>query len=128
MKAVQTGRPAAQTGVGLLQVGIIVLTLVTALIHLVVLNYFMLNNPEYGRIDPLFTLNGLGYLALLAALFLPLPVVRENRRLVRYALIGFTAVTIIAWVIMGRPYTPLGWFTKAVEALLIVLLVIDSRK
>lgn len=47
---------------GTLRIGIIVLTAATALIHL------QLNFP-----DPVFILNGLGYLTLLAALYLPVP-------------------------------------------------------
>ena len=48
----------------MLRLGIIVLTVVTAMVHL----YLGLSSGL-----PPFVLNGLGYLALLAALFLPVP-------------------------------------------------------
>jgi hypothetical protein len=106
---------------GPLQIGILLLGLATAAIHLVALNLSM------GKVDPLFTLNGLGYLALLAAYFLPLPILRQNHGLVRWALIGFATLTILAWVIMGKPYTTLGYLTKLIEAGLIGLLLLDRR-
>lgn len=100
---------------------VLVTGLITALIHLVLLNVGM------GTIDPLFTLNGLGYLALLAALFLDLPVVSKQRTLVHWAFMAFAAVTILAWAIMGRPYTVLGYFTKLDELILIAALLLHLR-
>jgi len=96
---------------GLTQVAIVLLTLATAFIHLSLLF------P-----DTLFILNGLGYLALLAAYFLPLPFVKDNRSLVRWAFMGFTAVTILAWIAMGDKSWPggaLGYFAKLIELVLI---------
>ena len=100
---------------------VLVTGLITALIHLVLLNVGM------GTIDPLFTLNGLGYLALLAALFLDLPVVSKQRTLVHWAFMAFTAVTILAWAIMGGPYTMLGYLTKLDELVLIAALYLHLR-
>jgi ABC-type microcin C transport system permease subunit YejB len=100
---------------------IIVTGLITALVHLVLLNTGM------GKIDPLFSLNGLGFLALLAALFLNLPVVSRQKALVHWGFMAFTAVTIAAWVVLGRPYTPLGYVTKAVEVVLIAALYLHLR-
>jgi hypothetical protein len=100
---------------------IMVTGLITAIIHLVLLNVGM------GKIDPLFTLNGLGYLALLAALFLNIPVVSKQQPLVHWAFLAFTAVTILAWVVMGRPYSVLGYLTKLDEVVLIVALYLRQR-
>jgi ABC-type microcin C transport system permease subunit YejB len=100
---------------------IIVIGLITAFVHLVLLNVGM------GKIDPLFTLNGLGFLALLAALFLNLPVVSRQQALLHWAFIGFTAVTVVAWVVLGRPYTALGYATKVVELVLIAALYLHLR-
>ncbi len=100
---------------------ILVLGLATALIHLVLLNISL------GKIDLLFTLNGLVYLALLAAYFLPLPFAKDNPGLVRLALMAFAAVTIVAWVILGRPYTTLGYITKLIELGLIAFVWMDRR-
>ena len=102
------------------QIGIIILTLATALIH------FSLLFP-----DVLFILNGLGYLALLAAYFLPIELARKNHNLVRWLFIIFTAVTILGWVAIGDKSWPggaLGYVTKLVEVALIVLLVVDGRQ
>lgn len=93
-----------------------ILTLATAVIHFS-LSILM------GRLDVMFTLNGLGYLALLAALYLDLPVIRDNRRLIRIILIGFTLVTIIAWVFLGDKTWWLGWVTKLIELALVLLLL-----
>src|SRR4030067_3316660 len=98
-----------QTQFGSLQTGILILTLATGIIHLILLNVLL------GKISVPFVLNGLGFLALLAAYFLPIPVAKDNRNLVRWALIGFTAVTILAWVAIGDKSWSggaLGYITK----------------
>jgi hypothetical protein len=97
--------------------GIIILTVATALIHLS-LNFLM------GKFDIMFTLNGLAYLTLLAALFLDIPIARENRKLVRFGLIGFAIVTIVAWIFLGDMTWWLGWLTKIIELVLIGLLIL----
>ena len=50
--------------------------------------------------DPLFILNGLGYLGLLGAYFLPIPFLQKRHNLMRIALGGFAIVTIIAWLVI----------------------------
>ena len=50
--------------------------------------------------DPLFILNGLGYLGLLGAYFLPIPFLQQRRKLVWWALFAFVIVTIIAWLVI----------------------------
>ena len=104
-----------QIHIGAIQIGIVLLALATAIIHLT------LSFP-----DPVFILNGLGYLGLMAALFLPLPFLENRRRLVRYALMGFTLVTIIAWIAIGMR-VPLGYIAKVIEIALLVLLWIDRK-
>ncbi|MGD2155864.1 MAG: hypothetical protein PVG14_04760 [Anaerolineales bacterium] len=106
-----------QAKFGSIQIGIILLTLATAGIH------FSLVFPSV-----MFILNALGYLALLAAYFLPLPFVKENRDLVRWIFIGFTAVTILGWVAIGDKGVTLGYITKAIEVVLIALLWFDGRR
>ena len=98
---------------------IILLTLITAGIHLILLNVGILRDT--GSIDILFTLNGLGYLALLGALLYRFPAGRE--RLVHYAFMAFTLVTVIAWLAINGDFAdPLSLITKADEVLLIVFL------
>lgn len=99
---------------GAKQYVIIILTLATAFIH------FSLAFP-----DVLFILNGLGYLTLLAAMYLPLPFAKDNRGLVRWVFMGFTVVTILAWIAIGDKSWPagqLGYLTKAIEVVLLGLL------
>ena len=108
----------------MLRTAIIVLTVATAFIHGVLLNLGM------GTIDPAFTLNALGYLALLAALFfVRLPFLQGREALLHYALIGFTAVTIVAYFVINQsPFTDgLGLAAKADEVLLIVAVWLHLR-
>ena len=98
------------------KIGIILLTLATIAVHLIVLNI--------RGVDILFALNGLGYLGLLALYFLPIPIAQNNRNLVRWVFIGYTAVTILAWVFLGERAL-IGYGTKAVEVLLIIFLLLD---
>jgi hypothetical protein len=105
---------------GALQIGIVILTLTTALIHISLL---------FPNV--MFILNGLGYLTLLAVYFLPIGMFQERHNLVRWAFIAFTAVTILGWIAIGDKSWPagaLGYVTKLVEVLLIILLVVDGRQ
>jgi hypothetical protein len=99
----------------LLRIGIIVLTLGTALIH------FSLNFP-----DPGFILAGLGYLALLASLYLPVPYVTRYRPVVPWIFIGYTALVIFLWILLGER-TAIGYTDKIIEIALILLLLIEVR-
>ncbi len=99
-----------------LRVGILLLTRATALIHL-----------QLAFPDPVFILNGLGYLALLAALFLPIPQIARYRNVVRFVLIGYAALTIFLWILIGAR-TPIGYIDKAIEIALITLLLLDARR
>jgi hypothetical protein len=107
-----------------IKIGILVLGLFTALVHLVVLNIIMVNKT--GSIDIKFTMNGLGYLALLAVYFIP--AFAKWQKYTRWLLVGFTIVTIIAFFIFGSLTDPLGIVTKLVEVGLIILLILDGRK
>lgn len=96
--------------------GIVLLTGATAAIHL------QLNFP-----DPIFILNGLGYLGLLGALYLPIPRLAEYRDAVRLGLIGFTSLTVFLWIVIGER-TPISYVDKVIEVLLITLLLIEARR
>jgi hypothetical protein len=106
----------ARVKMGALSYLIILLTLFTAAVHLT------LSFP-----DAMFILNGLGYLGLLAALYLPLPVAKDNRRLVRWAFIGYTALTIVLWVFLGARNMG-AYADKLGEVLLIVCLWLEGRQ
>jgi len=108
---------------GALQIAIILLTVATAVIHLVLgVSILRIGGP------PMFILNGIGYLALLFALYLPQ--LRKYQNFTRWALIGYTAVTIVAWaVITGFDLTnPTAIITKLIEIALIACLFIEGRK
>jgi hypothetical protein len=110
--------------VGLLQWGIILLTVITALVHFNLAYSGIVHRVSF--LSVLFLLNGLGYLSLLAALYLPIGFLAGYRTSVRWALMGFAALTVILWVIMGGRFS-LAYIDKAVEIVLIVLLWFDSR-
>ena len=95
-----------------LRAGIVALTLATAYIH-----------STLGGM--LFTLNALGYATLAAAMVVPIAFVAQRRLVVRLALAGFTATTIVGYLIVG-PYFQLGWITKGIEVALLVVLAVDT--
>lgn len=108
---------AATINPGTLRIGIIVLTTATALIHLYL-----------GLLGfPLFILNGLGYLGLLAALYLPIPQLARYHDAARWILVGYTALTIFLWILVGAR-TPIGYIDKLIEVALIALLILDARR
>lgn len=100
---------------------IILLAVATGLIHLIVLGFLV------DGTQPLFILNGLGYLALIAALYF-IPQLAGSRGLIRWALIVYAAITLIAYFVMNWPdvWGLLGLVTKAIELLLIILLFMDD--
>ena len=99
-----------------IRIGVVVLTLITAIVHLSLLF------P-----DPVFILNGLGYLTLLVVLYLPNPRLAPYRRVVRWTLIGYAALTTLLWVAIGER-TVLGYSTTADEVALIMLLLVEGRR
>ncbi len=115
-------RTSIKLGVG---VGIFLLTLATAIIHLVLaftaIPYFGLN---FGVM--LFILNGLGYLGLLAVLQLPIPQLARFRSAARWTLVAYAALTIVLWFIMAPLYDLIGYVDKAIEVALIALLIVDA--
>jgi hypothetical protein len=109
-----SARSPIKLGLG---VGIFVLTLGTALIHL----YLGL-----GIGNTMFVLNGLGYLGLLAALQLPITQLAHFRNVVRWVLVAYTALTIVLFFVMASFYSVMGYVDKAIEVILISLLVTDA--
>src|SRR5512136_1121502 len=114
------------------QYGIVLLTVFTAVLHLAAAfdKTLFPDSP-----DPLFILNGLGFLGLLGAYFLPIPFFQQRHELVRKGLIGFAILTIAAWVfiwviqyviIQGVPFfshdSLYGVPAKIAEVILILLL------
>ena len=98
---------------------IILLTLATAAIHL----SFFVEDPARGLI---YAFNAMGYVALAAALYLPIPAIAPLRRMARRALMGYAGLTIMAYLAFGlvrHEWTvPLGPIDKLIEVALIALL------
>ena len=97
--------------------GIITLAVATAIIHIVLAVPLTLIG---------FYLNGLGYIALVTALLLPQ--LHAYHRLVRWLLMGYTALTVLLWLVLGQPYTTIGYIDKAIELALLGLLWRDQRR
>ena len=79
------------------QYGIIVLALITAVLHLLAAfdKQLFPDSP-----DPLFILNGVGYIGLLGAYFLPIAFFQQKHNLVRQGFMGYTVLTIVAWLVI----------------------------
>ncbi len=138
--------------IGTLQIAIIILVAITAFIHLqrgigMSAGGFG-GGPPGGRpggppggppggfnilqalpipLPILFLLNGLGYLVLVTALYLP-PLYRY-RRIVRWLLIIFAAVTFLLYFLVnGFRLNPISIIAKSAEIALIILLLIEDRQ
>jgi hypothetical protein len=103
--------------------GILLAGLATAILHLMLF-------PEM-KFDPI-VFNGLGFLALLGAYFLPIPFLQERHKLVWWVLVGYTVLTIVLWLIMGEKNffestkSAIGYYAKAAEAALLGFLWMDK--
>lgn len=101
---------------------IVGLTLAAAVIHLI-LGFGVVGDPF-----PLFILNGLGYLVLIVALYF-IPQLADKRALVRWVLLGYTALTFVLYFVFNWPdiWGPLGIIDKLIELILIILLWLDRN-
>ena len=117
--------------------GIIFAALVTAVLHFAAA-FDKILFPDGA--DPLFLLNGVGYLGLLGAYFLPIAFFQQKHNLVRMGFMGFAALTIAAWIfiwviqyviIQGTPFfshdSLYGVPAKIAEVVLIFLLRSDKQ-
>lgn len=117
---------------GVLQPGIIALTVITAVIHL----YLGISSAAEGTppgfsvqsmLPILFVLNFEGYMVLVTAHYLP--VLQRFQRLTRWLLIGYTALTILLWYIIASDNADLiDYITKSIEVVLIVFLLLEDRQ
>lgn len=94
-----------------LRAAIVALALSTAYIHLTL-----------GGLR--FTLNASGYVVLALAMIAPIGIAVRYRWLIRLALAGYAATTIVLWAIEG-PYYSTAYVAKGIELALIALLAID---
>lgn len=119
------------------QYGIVIAALVTAFLHLAA----ALDKKLFpGGPDPLFLLNGLGYLGLLGAYFLPISFFQQRHNLVRQGFIVYAIITIVAWLVIwvgfyvirdGHSFfdydSVYGVPAKIAEVVLILLLRFDRK-
>jgi hypothetical protein len=138
--------------IGLLQIAIILLAVITGLIHLQKGISMATFTPPAGahpggHFDPqpggragggssimsmlplplstLFILNFVAYIVLAIALYLQ--VLRPYQRIIRWLLIALAVATIIAYfLIVGTQFNLLGYIDKPIEVALIVLLLIED--
>lgn len=106
-----------------LQWVIVLLTLATAIIHFAL----AAGNWGTGLLPIMFALDGVGYILLIALLYFS-GRSGTGRSTIRWILIFYTALTIILYFVFngGDSFSSaLGLATKAIEALLIILLLLD---
>jgi hypothetical protein len=146
------------SNLGPLQIAIILLAVATALVHLVraIMMTFLAGPPggfpagHHGVRPPgppaghlpigasilmllpvplsvLFYLNFLGYIVLVTALYLP--ALLRYQRVIRWILIVYAAVTIIAWfLITNASPNLLAYIDKPIELALIILLLVEDQR
>jgi hypothetical protein len=147
------------SNLGPLQIAIIILAVVTALVHLdrAIMMTFLAGPPPGGSpaghpgvhppgppggplpigvsilmllpvpLSVLFYLNFLGYIVLVTALYLP--ALLQYQRIIRWILIVYAAVTIVAWfLINGAHPNPLAYIDKPIELALIILLLVEDQR
>ena len=146
--------------IGILQIAIIILVVITALVHLQ--RGIGMSAGGFGGAPPrgaqggppggapggppggapggfnmfqllplplpiLFLINGIGYLVLISALYLP--ALARYQRVVRWLLIIFAATTFMLYFLLnGFRLSPLAIVDKVAEITLIVLLLIEDRQ
>ncbi len=101
--------------------GVIILTAITAFIHL----YLSFQFPDGP--DLAFLLNGIGYLALMGAIYAPIPLLARYRSLLCWLLIAYTALTIVLWFFFGANVW-YAYLDKAVEIALILFVWLETRR
>jgi hypothetical protein len=102
--------------------GIILGTLVTAYLHLSLY-------PDFS-----FTLNGIGYIALLMAYFLPISFLQDHEihLIIWWGMVIYAIATIILWVFIGDmhfvfgTHSATGYYAKADELVLLAFLWADK--
>lgn len=105
--------------IGVLEIVMMVAMLVTAGIHLVL-------GIQFG--DVLFLLNAVGFVGLLGAYLLPWAFLDRFRQLARWVLVGYTALTIVLYVVMNGSLSPIGVISKVAEVVLLFALMFDPKK
>ena len=110
--------------IGLLQIAITLLAVITALIHLNLGVRFLMIGLG-GPLPILWILNFVGYIVLVTALYLP--PLQGIQSITRWILIAYTALTVILWYLIGISHADLeAYVDKLVEVVLIILLLVEA--
>lgn len=103
----------------------VVLGLATAIIH------FYLVPAEFDKgatgYGTLFILTGVGYLAGTIAGYLPSASLDKIRTPARLLLIGIALASIVAYIVLGY-FDTLGWVTKGIETMLVLVVGIGLSR
>lgn len=105
-----------QTKIGTAQIIIIVLTVLTALVHL---------GLFFSSGSVIMLLNFLGYLGLLTLYFVKFDFLPLKREWIRWAFMAYTVITILAYFASWGAKSfesPMGIVTKIIEVVLLVML------
>ena len=112
-----------KSGMSVVRILMAIAALVTAVVHLALGLGFLSDILGY-----LFLLNAFGFIGLTAMYLWPLDFFKPHHELLRWVLVGFSALTIVLWLVMnGKPDLP-GVTAKTAEVALIVLLLVDRGK
>ena len=116
-------RPGVRVRLGPVQVSIILGAAFTAGVH----GYLAVSpSSPQPQLRPVFLMAALGFLAATGAAYAPLAFLESVRWPARIALLGLTAATIVAYLIVtGFVFDALALIDKSIEAILIVMLVVD---
>ena len=116
----------ARTSVGPVQIGVILLALATAGIHLYVflIEGFLGDGSMLPIYQLLFVGNFFGYITLVIAMYF-IPLLASFRPIVRMLLMAMATAAIISYFYVGVTDT-VGNIDKLIEVLLIALLLIDA--
>ncbi len=109
----QTTQNPRPIQIGALQVAITVCLLATTFINLYV------SALPYESKRFWFLLNGLAYLSLLTAFFLPRLAPRHH--MISFLLMGYALLSVVLWFVIGQPDQIIGYITNAIGLVLAVL-------
>ena len=117
----------ARAGIGLAQVGAVVLALATAGIHLYLflIEGYLGNGEMLPIYQLLFVGNVFAYVTLAAALVLPISALARFRSFIRTLLIAIAVASIASYFYVGV-LDVVGNVDKAIEVLLIVLVTVHA--
>lgn len=126
-----TEATGVRTRPGPVQIGVILLALATASVHLYIwlIEGILSGLPQEEQMGPiyqfLFVGNFLGYVTLLCALYLPIAPLARFRPFVRTFIIAMAVASIFSYYDVSFIDT-IGNVTKIIEVLLIVMLTVDA--